>query len=147
MKELIQKYFSDPASGYAAENIFNPPTDIETILTVEKALNVQFPKDYKNFLLVTNGYDGTLGKSYVQLVKVEDILKYTIMYGGDFFPWIVYLGADGGNEMFVLDKRESELQFGVMPFVAEEEDFIPLGKTFEEFARHLYENDFWEYKR
>ncbi len=146
MKEFIQKYFSDPASDstYADKNVFNPPTEIETIIKAEKELDIIFPPDYKDFLLITNGYDGTLGQSYVQFIKVEEILKYTDMYGGEFFPWVIYLGADGGNEMFVLDKRGPELQFGVMPYIGEDKDFIPLGKTFDEFVRHLYKNDYWD---
>ncbi|MFI5406508.1 MAG: SMI1/KNR4 family protein [Nitrososphaerales archaeon] len=146
MREIIQKYFSDPATDatYADKNVFNPPTDIKTINRVEKDLNINFPEDYKDFLLITNGYDGTLGQSYVRFIKVEEISKFTDMYGGDFFPWVIYLGSDGGNEMFVLDKRGSELQFGVMPFIGEDKDFISLGKTFEEFVGHLYNNDYWE---
>lgn len=145
MKEIIQKYFSDPPSDstFADKNVFNLPADIETIISVEKDLSIKLPDDYKNFLLHTNGYDGSLGQSFVQFIKVEEILKYTDMYGGEFFPWVIYLGTDGGNEMFVLDKRGSELQFGVMPFIGEDKDFIPLGKTFDEFVRHLYNNDYW----
>ena len=149
MKEIIQKYFSDPPSDstYADKNVFNPPADIETIAQVQKELNVKFPQDYIDFLLITNGYDGRLGESYVQFIKVDDIVKYTEMYGGEFFPWTIYIGADGGNEMFALDKRGHQLQFGVMPFIGEDQDFIPLGKTFEEFARHLYLNDYWDIKK
>ena len=144
MREIIQKYFSDPPSDYADKNVFNRPTDTKTIIKVETDLNINFPEDYKNFLLITNGYDGTLGQSYVRFIKVEEISKFTDMYGGDFFPWVIYLGNDGGNEMLVLDKRGPELQFGVMPFIGEDKDFISLGKTFEEFVGHLYNNDYWE---
>ncbi len=146
MKEVIRKYLSDPPSDYADKNVFNSPADIKNITKVENDLKINFPQDYKDFLQIANGYDGTLGQSYVQLVRVEEIPKFTEMYGGEIFPWIIYLGADGGNEMFVLDKRGSELQFGVMPFIGEDNDFISLGKTFEEFAGHLYNNDYWENK-
>lgn len=144
MKEFIQKYFSEPPSEYAGNNIFNPPTDINTISKVEKKLNIKFPNDYKDFLLTTNGYDGALGQLYVRFIKVEEILKYTEIYGGEFFPWLIYIGTDGGNEMFVLDKRCPELQFGILPFIAEDIDFIPLGMNYKEFVEHLYNNDFWE---
>jgi hypothetical protein len=56
------------------------------------------------------------------------------------------IGSDGGNEMYVLDKRREKLQFGILPYVGGEDDFIPLGETFEEFVRHLYYNDFWQIK-
>lgn len=145
MKEIIQKYFSDAQSEmmYTETHTFNLPTELEVIEKVEKELNIKFPQDYKDFLLIANGYEGVLGQSYVQLIKVEEVVKYTEMYGGEFFPWAIYLGADGGNEMFVLDKREDQLRFGVMPFIGDDQDFIPLGNTFEEFAKRLYYNDYW----
>lgn len=149
MEKNLQMYFSETQSELIHENKhkFNPPIEIEEIIKVERELNIEFPQDYKEFLLITNGYEGSLGQSYVQLVKVEELAQYTEMYGGEFFPWVIYLGSDGGNEMFVLDKREDQLQFGVMPFIGNEEDFIPLGNTFEKFVRHLYYNDYWEYKK
>lgn len=147
MKEIIQKYFSDSQSELNTDkNTVNPATDLETISEVEKELNIRFPKDYKDFLLITNGYEGSIGQSYVQLIRVEEVVKYTEMYGGEFFSWAIYLGTDGGNEMFVLDKREDQLQFGVMPFIGNDKDFIPLGNTFKEFIKHLYYNDCWENK-
>ena len=45
--------------------------------------------------------------------------------------------------MYVIDKRTNPLQFGLLPFISSDEDFIPLGDTFEEFIKHLYDNDFW----
>ncbi|PXY44617.1 SMI1/KNR4 family protein [Flavobacterium hydrophilum] len=148
MEEIIQKYFSDPQSEfeYIDKNTFNQATELEAIAKVEKELNIKLPKDYRDFLLITNGYDGTLGQSHVQFIRLEEVVKYTEMYCGEFFPWTIYLGSDGGNEMFVLDKREKQLQFGVMPFIGNKEDFIALGNTFEEFAKHLYYNDYWDNK-
>ena len=148
MDKIIKKYFSDPQSdlNFTDKNEFNPPANLEVITKVEKELNIKFPKDYSDFLLITNGYDGNLGQSYIQLIRVEQVVEYTEMYGGEFFPWVVYLGSDGGNEMFILDKRESQLHFGVIPFIGDEEDYIPLGNTFEEFLGHLYRNDYWSDK-
>jgi hypothetical protein len=144
MEEIIKKYFSDPQSefDYIEKNTFNRPTDLQAIAKVEKELNIKFPQDYRDFLLITNGYDGSLGQSYLQLIGLEEVVKYTEMYCGEFFLWAIYLGSDGGNEMFVLDKRESLFQFGIMPFIGNEEDFIPVGNAFEEFLKHLYYNDY-----
>ncbi len=148
MEKIIKKYFSDSQSelNFTDKNEFNPSANLEAITKVENELNIKFPKDYSDFLLITNGYDGNLGQSYIQLIRVEQVVEYTEMYGGEFFPWVVYLGSDGGNEMFILDKRENQLQFGVIPFIGDEKDFIPLGNTFEEFLGHLYRNDYWSNK-
>jgi hypothetical protein len=56
------------------------------------------------------------------------------MYGGKFFPWTINIGAYGGNEMFILDKR-GHATIWSYPFTGEDQDFIPPGKAFEEFTR------------
>jgi hypothetical protein len=143
--DFITTYFKSNTNenDYEENNTFYPPADIETILGVENTLSVKFPKDYVDFLLSTNGYEGMLGESNVFFLCVEKIIEYTEDYGSEFFPWIIFVGTDGGNEMYVIDRRESELQFGILPYIGREEDFVPLGNTFETFVRHLYHNDYW----
>jgi hypothetical protein len=145
LKDLIDKYFSDkPTTGdYAKTNIFFPPTDISLIEAVENRLGIKLPQGYINFLLVSNGYDGLIGKSYVFLEQINKIEELTSIYCGDFFPWAIFIGTDGGNEMYVLDKRGTNLNFGLLPYISDESDFINLGSTFEDFVRHLYSTDFW----
>jgi SMI1 / KNR4 family (SUKH-1) len=145
MTDLIEKYFSDiPIKGdYAEKNIFFPPAAQEEIWKTENALSIKFPPDYIDFILTTNGFDGKLGKSYSRFIQLGKIIEYTRMYAGAFFPWAVYIGDDGGNEMYVFDGRQDKLRFGLLPFIGEENEFISLGKTFEEFVKHLYDQDFW----
>jgi hypothetical protein len=145
MDSLINKYFSDNSilEDYTVTNMFHPPADLETIKEVETALSIKFPSDYVTFLLTSNGYGGKIGQSYSTFIPAEKIVEYTTSYGGEFFPWIVFIGTDGGNEMYVLDKRNNKLKFGILPYIGDENDFILLGETFEEFVRHLYHNDFW----
>ena len=144
MSKLIKKYFSDKptAHDYNNENLFYPPTNLEIIKKIEENFSIILPEDYADFLLSSNGYDGKLGETYAIFIQIEKIIEYTTMYGGDFFPWIIYIGCDGGNEMFIIDKRNKKIQFGILPFIGDENDFIPLGESFEEFVDHLYFNDF-----
>lgn len=145
MSKLIKKYFSDKpiVNDYNKENIFYPPANLDKIKKIEQDFSIILPKDYVDFLLFTNGYDGKLGEAYVIFIQIEKIREYTTMYGGDFFPWLIYIGCDGGNEMFIIDNRNEKIQFGVLPFIGDENDFIPLGESFEKFVNHLYFNDFW----
>jgi hypothetical protein len=146
MKEIIAKYFSDPASeeNYVSKNEFYPSANPDKIISVEKSFAIEFPQDYKEFLSITNGFEGMIGQSYVRFNKVAEMEEYTKAYCVEFFPWLIHIGSNGGDEMFVLDKRESTLRYGIMPYIGDDEDFIPLGNTFEEFVGHLYNNDFWE---
>ena len=146
MRDLILKYFSEQLTNndFAERNDFFPPAELNKILELEKTLGIKLPNDYIDFLLITNGYSGKLGQSNVRFLGIEKIEEYTIAYGGEFFPWIVFIGTDEGNEMYVIDKRNEKLQFGLLPYIAEDNDFILLGDTFEEFIKHLYYNDYWK---
>ena len=148
MTNIIKRYFSNPSSSedYGGTSKFYPAADLNKIKQLEKALSIKFPEDYTAFLLSTNGYDGKIGQSYSIFIQVEKIEKYTKDYGGEFFPWIVFIGTDGGNEMYVIDTRDEKIAFGILPYIGDENDFISLGSTFEKFVGHLYHNDFWKNK-
>lgn len=141
MTDLIGKYFDNKQPE---NNTYFPSADLNKIKQLEKSLSIELPQDYVDFLCRTNGYEGILGESYVILASIESVEEYTESYGGEFFPWIVYIGTDGGNEMYVIDRRKEQLQFGILPFIGQESDFISLGDSFEEFVKHLYFNDFWK---
>ena len=146
MTDIIQKYFSDPIKpgDYTKSNKLNTGADIDKITQVEKALSIKFPEDYIEFLCFTNGYEGKVGESFSIFIEVEKIEKYTQDYGGEFFPWIIFIGTDGGNEMYVIDRRNEKIAFGILPYIGDENDFIYLGDSFETFVEHLYRNKFWE---
>lgn len=40
--------------------------------------------------------------------------------------------------MYILDLREEEIRFGMIPYIADEEDFVNLGSSFEIFIKNLY---------
>ena len=98
------------------------------------------PKDYKEFLKFTNGFEGTVNEFIVDFDPVDKIYQSTQDTCADFFPWAIYIGTNGGGEMFVIDTRQTPYQFGLLPNIASEKDFIPLGHTFEEFIRCLYDD-------
>ncbi|MDB5276122.1 MAG: hypothetical protein JWR61_1077 [Ferruginibacter sp.] len=146
MTDIIKKYFSDPSSSedYGGISKFFPAADLDNIKQVEKLLAIKFPEDYIAFLRRTNGYNGKVGQSYSIFLQVEQIERYTKEYGGEIFPWIVFIGTDGGNEMYVIDTRDDKMNFGILPYIGDKNDFISLGSTFEIFVDHLYHNDFWK---
>jgi len=148
MKDIINRYFFDkPTTGdYAESNIYFPPVEISVIDSVERNLGIKLPRDYVDFLLETNGYDGMIGASYVVFEQIEKVEACTLVYCAEFFPWAIYIGTDAGNEMYVIDKRGANFNFGLLPYISDERDFINLGSTFEGFVRHLYNNDFWPAK-
>ena len=48
---------------------------------VEKLLNTTLPKQYKSFLLWSNGGEGKLGDNYIYIWAIEDVIAYNHDYG------------------------------------------------------------------
>jgi hypothetical protein len=111
---------------------------------VEELLGITLPADYRDFLLSSNGFEGFVNESYLRLIPVGFLYENTQDFCSEFFPWAVYLGTNGGGEMAVLDTREQPFQFGLLPYLGEDEDFIPLGETFESFIRAIYNDEVFD---
>ena len=135
MSDLIKKYFHDTVDK---ANEFNTPATDRQISELENQLALELPTDYKDFLKITNGFAGIINQFVVHFDPVEEIFQSTQDNCTEFFPWAIYIGTNGGGEMFVIDKRQTPYQFGLLPNIADENDFLPLGDTFEKFIQRLY---------
>ena len=64
---------------------------------VEKLLNTNLPKQYKSFLLWSNGGEGKLGDNYIYIWAIEDVIAYNHDYGIQKYLQKEYLafGMDG----------------------------------------------------
>ena len=64
---------------------------------IEKLLNTTLPKQYKSFLLWSNGGEGKLGDNYIYIWAIEDIVAYNNDYGIHKYLQKEYLafGMDG----------------------------------------------------
>ena len=135
MSDLISKYFHDNGEN---RNEFKSPATDEQISELENLLQISLPSDYKEFLKITNGFAGLINEYVAEFDSAENVYKNTETTCRMFFPWAVYIGTNGCGEMFVIDKRQTPYQFGLLPNIAYENDFIPLGDTFEKFIQRLY---------
>jgi hypothetical protein len=140
MLELVNKYFHK-ADG--EPNEFNPPASEEKLVELEKQLACSLPVDFKDFLKFTNGFEGMINEFVVIFDPVEKIYQETLETCAEYHPWAVYIGTNGSTEMYVIDKRQSPYQFGLLPFIGNADDFIPLGDTFEKFVARLYNDTVW----
>jgi cell wall assembly regulator SMI1 len=141
MPDFIKKYFHGADDN---KKEFNPPATSEQIVELENQLKIELPDDYKEFLKFTNGFEGLLNELVVRFAPVEQIYQSTQDICAQFFPWAIYLGTNGNVEMFVIDKRQTPYQFGLLPYIADDSDFIPLGDTFEKFIERLYNHSAFE---
>lgn len=120
----------------------NAPINIKKISKVEKTLEVNFPEDYKEFLLKCNGAEGKIGKySYLDLWNIDQVLdmnseesvkKYT--------PNFLYIGSDGSELIYAFDYK-SVMGFSVvqMPFESTDiKDAQICALTFNEFVLNRF---------
>src|SRR5689334_4496105 len=125
----ILKYFKDKQKN-------TPATDME-ILDLERRLGTNFPDDYKLFLKQINGFEGTIGESYLRLNRLEEIEECTLDYCSRFYPDKVCIGTNGGGELFVIDKGNENQKYGVVPTIGDMDDYIELGDTLDKFIGRL----------
>ena len=137
----MNPFLTNLVSGQNVE--INPATD-EQIIKLESQLGIELPIGYKDFLRFTNGFEGLLNEFVIKFAPVEQIYQSTQATCLEFFPWAIYIGTNGNVEMFVIDKRQKPYQFGLLPYIANDNDFIPLGDTFEEFIERIYNGKIFE---
>jgi len=135
--DIIEKYFR------GARELNTPTTDKE-ISDLEKRLGTKLPDDYKSFLKKLNGFEGTIGQSYVRLNSVEEIENYTRDYCSEFYNDKVCIGTDGAGELFVVGKGDSSQKFGIVPTIGDENDYVELGDTLDKFFGQLNDGTFLE---
>src|SRR5579863_4326128 len=135
MMHLILKYFRNTRYN---NHEFNDPATEEQIDKLEMKLRISLPNDYKDFLRFSNGLEGEVGQFITIFEEVDRIYDTTQITCAEFFPWAIFIGSNGSGEMFVIDTRKMPYQFGLLPYISSENDFLPLGETFEKFIQRLY---------
>jgi len=109
------------------------------IKEAEGALGVEFPADYREFLLETNGCEGQLGFSYIVLWPVDDLVELNEAYEvSELAPGLVLIGSDGGGVAYALDMRDNDKTVVEIPFIGMDLSATKsFDETFEEFLSRL----------
>lgn len=124
---------------------FNPnmPAARSKIKDVENRLGQELPREYHDFLEITDGGEGFVGSgSYVILWTVEELIDLNDAYGvHDFMPGLLIFGSDGGGEAFGFDMRSPQRPIVQVTFVGLDwSEALPFGSDFYEFLEILYGN-------
>jgi cell wall assembly regulator SMI1 len=133
MIDILRKFFGNIPLNNGAM--------VQEINVLESRLSVNFPQDYKDFLLQTNGFEGGIGENaYMVIWPIEEIFERNKeLLTDEYASGFVLFGSDGGNEGFAFD-------FNSFPPVLVEIPLIPLdpkfavkrGDTFLEFIEYFY---------
>ena len=118
----------------------NPPASRGEIEETQEKINFRFPASYVEFMLARNGGEGFIGRSYLVLWKIEDLIAINGSYQvAEFAPGIFLFGSSGGGEAFGFDIRSDACGIVSIPFVAMEiEDAKIVAPNFEVFLSTLF---------
>ena len=133
MKEKVSKLMTDVE--------FCESVSEEIVIVVEEKLNINFPKDYREFVLESNGVAGAIGdNAYLIIWPIEELVDLNEGYGVEkFTPGLVYFGSDGGGMAYAFDVRKEQMKIVEIPFESIHiEDANVIADTFEDFLNVIY---------
>jgi hypothetical protein len=124
-----------------AEFKANPPASRALIAHAQATLSFLLPVDYVQFLQQMNGGEGSLGKAYLALWRVEELGDRNVGYEvAEFAPGLFLFGSNGAGEAFAFDTRSDQFRIVAVPFIGMEDlrDAIVIATNFRTFLEALY---------
>lgn len=119
----------------------NAPATEDAIQQAEEELGIRFPSQFRDFLLESNGGEGSISASYLALWPVEAIAQLNRDYQIDeYTPGLVAFASDDGGMAYAFDTRAANLPIVEIPFESIHiEEAKACGDTFVAFLRYLRE--------
>lgn len=120
----------------------NAGASADAIAECERHFGREFPKDYRDFMMSSNGGEGFVGAhSYLRLWKIEELPLMNDGYeAANYLPDSLLFGTDGGEEAFGFDLRSSEIKIVEAPFIGMEWKYARLlSDSFHGFLHLLSE--------
>lgn len=111
-----------------------------SIVHLEQMIGHLLPKDYKEFLKLTNGFECYLDSNrYIVLWSAEQIAEFNEGYlVADFAPALVLIGSDGGGTGYGFDTRTEPMTVCETPFVGMSPEMMHLvADNFSAFLKFL----------
>jgi SMI1 / KNR4 family (SUKH-1) len=96
----------------------NGPTQPESLDVVETTYGYHLPDDYRHFMTAMNGGEGFVGKQYIIVWRLEELVPFNRDYQvAQYAPGLVLFASSGGGEAFAFDLRHDDLPIVQVPFV------------------------------
>ncbi|UJF35736.1 SMI1/KNR4 family protein [Paenibacillus hexagrammi] len=117
----------------------NSPTNMNLVLETESKLGAKFPNDYKEFIVQSNGAEGTVGNAYLQLWAIDELVELNEGYAvKEFADGLIIFGSDGGGTAYSFDTRYEKTTIVEVPFIGMDIDEITIrSDTFTGFLKYL----------
>jgi len=131
----LDELLADFAVGSSSSN--------EALNDVEHAFGKRLPDDYRAFLLRYNGGEGFIGKHYLVLWQVEQLVDFNKGYEiSKYAPGFIVFASTGGGEGFAFDTRANPYPIRQVPFIGMSlEDGIFVAENFTRLLERMIETE------
>lgn len=117
-----------------------PPASKESVEELQKELGRPLPKDYREFLLKSNGGEGSVGElGYLQLIPLEKVMEVNLGYSvGKWAPELLIVATNLGGTAYALGKEGVEPGFFEVELIdLSVEAAVFVGKSLAALLRHV----------
>jgi hypothetical protein len=112
-----------------------PGAPLVVIRERESTLGIEFPADYVDFMLSSNGGYGNKEEITIEIDPIEAMAPDDAPLPE--LPGLFRFGSDGAEETFAFDGRGERIAIVMVRDTIDEEDILWQGDTFTEFLRNV----------
>ena len=112
--------------------------------TLEKAFHFTLPEQYKEFLLLYNGGEGTVGEyGYIAILGSEELVSSNGADKiNDYHPELFYFASDRGGMIYAFDRSQTETPIVELPCDSMDQDDVEMvAENFKDFINYIYSID------
>ena len=128
----------------------NWPTRTEepktTLKEIEDMVGFTLPSDYSMFIQKYFGYEEFIGKEYVRLWDVDELMEQNLGYDiVDTLPMTIGIGGNGAGECIALEMTSTNnYRIVLTPFIdLDKQNHIDIGSSFTDFLVRLHNGQEW----
>jgi len=116
-----------------------PGASAEALRSLASFAWVDLPLDYVDFLRASNGAEGPVGRSYLEVWPAEDVLRLNEEYRAkEFLPGLMLFGSSLGGVAYGFDGRGDKATIAEVPFDSmNPESVIRRGSSLQELLEFL----------
>jgi cell wall assembly regulator SMI1 len=121
----------------------NPGLSYDEIDNVSKNIDLDLPREYRDFVHSHNGGEGFVGESYLILWEIGELEKLNRGYEVEkYAPGLLMFGSSGGGEGYAFDMRDNCNTVVGIPFVGMDLDYARIiADNFKDFLIKLGDVD------
>lgn len=134
--EIVEKYGSRKKDKSA----------MEKIQLVESMIGFELPHDYRQFVERYEGFENIIGKEFIRLWDVEDLIQSNVDYQiFNELEHTIGIGTNGGGEFIAIEKIAiNEFRIILSPLIDLSKKYhIEIGLTFTDFLIRLEKGEEW----